>query len=109
MFMVLLILVFVYFVVGVAVGAIWQWRIGYLIGILTIASFFGCLFVGGVPSQTAIFSDSSSFLWLVLTYGPFVGIVAGAAAIGAILGAHMRRKFLQIKNREKLAETPSKE
>ena len=91
--MVLLVLMFFFLVLGAILGVIWKWRIWILFALVAVTSCLGSLYVAEFPSRAAIFNDVWSFLYFLLNYGVYVGLVAGAGASGALLGLLATRRL----------------
>lgn len=84
--MMLLILMSLFFVLGAILGTIWRWRVWLLFAAVLIGSCLGSLYVAEFPTLAAIFNDAWSFLYFVLNYGIYVGLIAAAGSVGAFLG-----------------------
>lgn len=89
----LLVLMFFFLVLGAVLGVIWKWRVWHLFALVAVAACLGSLYVAEFPSRAAIFNDVWSFLWFLLNYGVYVGLIAAAGASGTLLGLLATKKL----------------
>ena len=75
--MILVILILLFFGLGLVLGLIWRWRIGLLFVTVPTISCLGSLYVADNSWLAGPLNDASQLLWILLHY---------AVALGATIG-----------------------
>ena len=89
----ILVLMFIYLVLGAVLGVIWKWRVWHLFALVAVAACLGSLYVAELPSRADMVYEVWAFLWFLLHYGVSTGLVAAAGASGTLLGLLATKKL----------------